>query len=54
MNERDFKDAFIAAFLGALAAEQYEERCVMGRWPMTWPIEDAETLADDAWAKLKG
>jgi len=53
MNEDDFKKTYIATFLAAYAAKQYDFNCQTG-WEKDFPpIEDSQTLAQDAWNKLQ-
>lgn len=53
MNQKAFKDAYTAAFLGAYAALRYDENC-QKCWPDdTQPVGDAEILADTAWKQLE-
>ena len=54
MNEKKFKERYIAAFLGAWAAQGYQMACASGNHEVFGyhPVEDAEGLADKAWKSL--
>lgn len=53
-DEEQFKDAYMANFLSAYMAVRYDNDCANGH-PLKGyqPIEDAQFLANEAWAILK-
>lgn len=53
-DEEQFKDAYIANFLSAYMAVRYDNDCANGH-PLKGyqPIEDAQFLANEAWALLR-
>lgn len=55
MDEKAFKTHFIATFLAAWVASNYEESCIRGQHERLNhpPAEDAEFLANKAWEELK-
>jgi len=56
MKKEDFVNAYIAAFLGAIAANEYVRNCQNG-WPKDseeQPVEDAQHLAYQAWYQISG
>jgi len=49
-DETDFKKRFVIQFLASYQAVTYQNNCTNGwKRPQTMLVEDAETLADDAW-----
>lgn len=53
MLESRFKSQYIAGFLAARAAHDYDRNCQEGWVDQSQPIEDAACLADEAWDQLK-
>lgn len=46
---RQFIQNFVSSFLGAYAAQRYDQNCIDGWKDRFVPVEDAETLAGEAW-----
>jgi hypothetical protein len=54
MDRSNFIHAYLAAFLGAVAAERYlRNGDPTWKWVKSQPIEDATYLAEAAWDSLK-
>jgi hypothetical protein len=53
MNQQEFIDQYIVQFLASYAAVHYQDACGSSgeSFDHLHPIEDAETLAHDAWEK---
>lgn len=51
-HEENFQRQFISQFLATHAAINYERYCNEGWESYDAPIEDAESLASDAWVKV--
>ena len=51
-NKESFQKQFIVQFLATYAAINYERQCLEGWSSFTFPVEDAEQLATDAWVKV--
>jgi len=53
MRKAQFIKNYVASFLGAFAANEYQEQCRQG-WKhrdAIFPVEDAQTLAEAAWER---
>lgn len=55
LDEASFKTNFISTFLAAWTANIYNDACMRGQHDRfnSPPVEDAELLADKAWAHYK-
>jgi hypothetical protein len=55
MDETVFKTNFVAAFLAAKAAQEYDAACANGEQDRLsrQPVEDAIFLADEIWDRNK-
>jgi hypothetical protein len=51
-EESQFIDSFVAMFLASYCAVQYDFHCQTGT-DHSFPIEDAEFLAEEAWKEFK-
>ncbi|WP_018234256.1 hypothetical protein [Thioalkalivibrio thiocyanodenitrificans] len=53
MDEQTFKAQFIASFLAAWAARNFDQACMTGNHEIFDhpPVEDAQTIADLTWAQ---
>ena len=54
MEEKDFKNQFIACFLASWCANKYEYCCARGEQAVLGspPVEDAEEMAGSAWEEI--
>lgn len=55
MEKKTFIAFYMATFLAAYTAQNYDMNCLAGNPPKDHhqPIEDAATLAGEAWTKLQ-
>lgn len=44
-----FIQQFVSTFLGSYATQRYDQNCIDGWKDRFVPVEDAETLANEAW-----
>jgi hypothetical protein len=54
VEEKDFKNQFIACFLASWCANKYEDCCARGEQSVLGnpPVEDAEDMAGLAWEEI--
>ena len=54
-HEKEFKAMFLTVFLATYCANEYPDACARGEHERLSrpPVEDAMSLADDAWEKVQ-
>lgn len=55
MNKQEFTAHYIATFLAAYAASNYDMNCLADKAPADYvqPVDVAASLANEAWTKLQ-